>query len=585
MTATKEKKEQYIIKVSPKLTEECSFVDDYELLGHYYYRNNAPPIERVLISGKDKKTKICALCSRNDNEVSFSKEAHIIPAALGNNKYFSNEECNECNEKYGETLENELAQMFGLQRSISGIKGRSLPKIKFHTGETIGFNQSKNSAEVISKENGKIDIQRGDGEVKIFVEMPKYKPYYAILSILKSAWLFLDDTKRKKYPHILELIHGKANDKKLHFFNMFYPGNGTRATSLYIYELKRESSVLPPLVLQFNFLNRVTFWHYPVSDKANNEVFPEVNFPFHEKTAEVKMNGYTISEPNTEWGGKENLTLKYDRIEEFDPNNGIPQSVQTTASISEELKKEVVIKVDDIIINAFLTVVRFDHEAHEFIFEGNELGGRLWFFENKIFRKQETKFFMNLNKVIISNAIKTVDFIEKMSLGTHKIEFLIEQKVFFVATSAHFNMEIDFESLRKGIDYLDTINNEFKLSLRYPAKLIQSDFSQIKHLACAIKYGSFSESSDYKDLIEINCPPDFMKAMEESPLEEASLTFHATKTFKFLGKEFGPFDFDFILENPKIESKVEVNKNEIKYSFLAKNLIQSYPHWIKNDDQ
>lgn len=577
------KKEQYTIVVTPKLEVECKFNEEYELLAQAQYRNNIPPYERVNIKG-NSKTKLCALCDQEEPHVSFSKEAHLLPASLGNNKYFSSEECDDCNGKYGEYLENELAQMFGLQRSIAGVKGRNIPKIKFHTGETIGFNREKNTAEIVSKEQGKIAIERADGEVNITVDMPKYKPHGAILSIMKSAWLLLNSTSRAKYPLIKQLIKGEAQDNAVSFFSMFCPGNGKQFTSLNIYELKDKTKELPPIIIQFNFLNRVIFWHHPIEGKLRREVFPEVHFPFHESKANVTMNGYKISDPNTEWGGKENLKLKYDRIEEFNEKDGLPTNATKYEPI-EHPQTDVLIRLGSFEIISRLTILRFDNEANEFVFEGKELGGKLWFFENKLFKKQQVSFQMNLGKVPLEFALKTVDFLEKAGAHSGKIEFLINDSIFFVAYDAKFNMNLNFNSLRDGIKYLTIINKEFGQNLRYPAQLSQQEFKNIKHLACAIKYGSFKESSDYLDKFEITCDPELLKVLETNKDENLSFSMQGQKNFSFLGKSFGPFKFEFALEAPKIESRSASTNGLCDFVLLAKNFIQSYPQWVKEEKE
>lgn len=237
----------YTIVVKPKLEVDCDFHNEYELLIHAQYRNNIPPLQKEYVG--TTTNKVCALCDKIEPEVLFSKEAHILPAALGNNKYFSNEECDDCNGNYGEKLENELAIMFDLQRSILGIKGRKVPKIKFHTGEAIGFNRDKNIVEVITQEKGKIEIEKADGELNLSVNIQKYSPYSAVLSLLKSAWLLMDQKNRSKLPLIKSLIKNDLPHSNIHFFSMFYPGNGSPFTSMQIFLLKDESKDLPPAII------------------------------------------------------------------------------------------------------------------------------------------------------------------------------------------------------------------------------------------------------------------------------------------------------------------------------------------------
>jgi hypothetical protein len=592
--------ESYIIVVKPKLEIECSFVDEYTLLHHAYYRNNVPPHERVIVRGKSEE-QTCTFCAKKNPEVSFSEEAHLLPASLGNNKYFSLEECDACNEKYGQTYENELALMFGIQRSLAGVKGRNNhPKIKFHTGEMIQFNQKKGTAEIISKDQGKISIEKADGEIKINVDMHKYRPYDAILSILKSAWLFLSESDRAKFPLIRDLI---VNRKKpgfleaklpclkpllgsahgpIKFYDMFYPGNGKAITSLKLYALKNPSNDLPPLIVQFEFLNRVLFWHYPVKDKKNNEVFPHVHFPFHEQKTDVKMDGFTITDPETTRGDKESLTLSYARMEKFEGDSAPSSAPQNPISKpTPSPQAEVIMRIDGKELKSRLTVLRFDFEVNEFVFEGIDLGGVLWFSENKIFKKQSFKFEMNLTSVPLTSAAKTVEFLEMASDQPKDIEFVFSQSPFFVAYGSKFNMGFDFQALKETIDFIETINKEMKLNLRYPPNLSSDEHRDLRYLAHAIKYGSYRERREPQDKFELSCGADFFKGLDFSTIENGNLNLNGQKEFRFLGKTFGPFGFEMSLERPKLISRTPSTEGKDDYVFSAQSIVYSYPQWIK----
>ena len=84
---------------------------------------------RTIGNPKDKR---CRFCGKGENEVSFKKIAHVFPECIGNNVLASNYECDDCNQHFGNTIENEYGNFFSLYHSIMQIKGkRGVPKCSF----------------------------------------------------------------------------------------------------------------------------------------------------------------------------------------------------------------------------------------------------------------------------------------------------------------------------------------------------------------------------------------------------------------------------------------------------------------------
>lgn len=87
------------------------------------------------IGEKDKNKRGCRFCGKSVPEVSFKKIAHAIPEGLGNKTLIDNEECDECNLRFGNGLDNELIDYFSFHRGIFNIKGKNgTVKNKFNNG-------------------------------------------------------------------------------------------------------------------------------------------------------------------------------------------------------------------------------------------------------------------------------------------------------------------------------------------------------------------------------------------------------------------------------------------------------------------
>lgn len=75
--------------------------------------------------------RVCRFCGERSPKVTFKKEAHAIPAFLGNRSVFSLYECDDCNNAFGMFLEDHFAKMLSGVRTAMRIKGRkSVPSYK-----------------------------------------------------------------------------------------------------------------------------------------------------------------------------------------------------------------------------------------------------------------------------------------------------------------------------------------------------------------------------------------------------------------------------------------------------------------------
>ncbi|MCI9275849.1 MAG: HNH endonuclease, partial [Clostridia bacterium] len=73
----------------------------------------------------------CRFCGRTKSEVKFNNKSHAIPEAFGNKQVITKNECNECNQKYANSIENDLLNLTLPIRNITAVSGkRGIPKYK-----------------------------------------------------------------------------------------------------------------------------------------------------------------------------------------------------------------------------------------------------------------------------------------------------------------------------------------------------------------------------------------------------------------------------------------------------------------------
>jgi hypothetical protein len=109
------------------------------------------------------KLKQCRFCGATETTTTFRKIAHALPQLIGNNTLISLYECDSCNERFDKTLDNHLGNYLGLERTLSGIKGKKgIPKFK------------SQRTKIVVKQSEVSENQPDDGN-EILIDDPVYK--------------------------------------------------------------------------------------------------------------------------------------------------------------------------------------------------------------------------------------------------------------------------------------------------------------------------------------------------------------------------------------------------------------------------
>src|SRR5690606_1559516 len=101
------------------------------------YNINIPRNDRKTIIGNAKKeNRCCRFCNKTLSEgATFRNVAHAIPEGLGNKNIILGDECDDCNEFFGNDIEPSLIEHLDIYRVFLGVKGKSgTPKIKYKNG-------------------------------------------------------------------------------------------------------------------------------------------------------------------------------------------------------------------------------------------------------------------------------------------------------------------------------------------------------------------------------------------------------------------------------------------------------------------
>lgn len=218
----------------------------------------------------DKQKRVCRYCHRSMPEVTFKKVAHTISEALGNKSIKTNDECDECNQFFGDTIEQDFLSIFDIPRLFFGIKSKNGFPHKF-----VGNNY------IIEKDDIgtiKINYRMKEGEQRpseteicerlmltpnrSFPEQNIYK------ALCKYVYGVLDDETLKSFERTRKWLIGKSVETKLPKLSQFYHPHIMEHPRIMLYVRKPEArNDLPHVVAEIRIINLAFIVILPFSDK------------------------------------------------------------------------------------------------------------------------------------------------------------------------------------------------------------------------------------------------------------------------------------------------------------------------------
>lgn len=241
------------------------------------YNLNIPRNDRRTIIGNAKKeSRCCRFCNKTMNDgATFKKVAHAIPEGLGNKNIILGDECDDCNEFFGNDIEPSLIEHLDIYRVFLGVKGKSgTPKIKYKNGHM----QVENNMPIVVSRNIE---QVSEKEIKVHLNSTKRftpaKLYKALCKITLSTideeyvvnlkqtikWMKSDDQEELCLPNIaVNVVH-----------------NGfSKDPQVVNYVRKIDDTNIPHVVSEFRLGSFVYVYIIPFSEKDDIDFSNDDNY-------------------------------------------------------------------------------------------------------------------------------------------------------------------------------------------------------------------------------------------------------------------------------------------------------------------
>ncbi|MFD3218368.1 HNH endonuclease [Bacillus sp. BR_7a] len=217
----------------------------------------------------DKSNRKCMFCGKTTEETTFKKDAHVIPAGLGNRILFNYDECDICNEHYFSNHENELANFLMLDRIFIGARKRNgMPKYKpVSKGDSAiqHLNDSRTVHIQINDLEGKFELIPDLENKKVTYKInnpPTYRAADICKALTHMIWPFLSADKREQLKHIPSWLLDEEDIFPLYLDTVIVPGNGYSKGILEYWESTNKDSLYPVMV-RFTFGKKILSFYIP----------------------------------------------------------------------------------------------------------------------------------------------------------------------------------------------------------------------------------------------------------------------------------------------------------------------------------
>ena len=126
--------------------------DQFKTLQNNYHFDVYTQNENRKIGEPNRDQRVCRFCGETQKTgATFKKKAHALSEGIGNKAIILNEECDSCNEQFGNTIEQDLQRHFELFIIIAGNKGKNGYRKK--KDETHYIQSNGQSTNIVSHNN------------------------------------------------------------------------------------------------------------------------------------------------------------------------------------------------------------------------------------------------------------------------------------------------------------------------------------------------------------------------------------------------------------------------------------------------
>ncbi|WP_448684028.1 HNH endonuclease [Enterobacter hormaechei] len=264
----------------------------------------------------------CRFCKKSEPQTSFTKLSHVVPEFLGNKYLFSLDECDTCNQEFGNTIETDLANFIGIHRTLTALHGKNgVPKKHFQKEkEKIYVGKNKILEVVAHKDSPVIKLDKKNKSIRIDSLKSPYYPFGVYKALNKIALSLIPESYLDEFSLLLNWINDKHNSPIfitpaiMQAFYTFIPGF-TPFPAINILLIKRKDHVfnMPYMIFRICFKNFI----YQIPLIRNKNDLPHIG-EMHEKVSmHLIPNYHDFCERKVLFGSSQSKVLDLSKSEKI----------------------------------------------------------------------------------------------------------------------------------------------------------------------------------------------------------------------------------------------------------------------------
>jgi len=261
----------------------------YKYNSSFYTRRDK---QEILGNKNDRK---CRFCGKTKMQTSFKKQAHVVPAFLGNIHVKSTYECDACNLIFSK-YENDLASFVGLRRFY-------IPNENYETNRKRVFKLNNSNAELYVSKRG-VEVIDPNNEIFELLEDGKterckinkspFIPINVYKALVKIILSLLNDEAICNFQKTMDFLinseldndntiklFAKLSSHAINDFHTDYPIVFTYSKLNQLEDFEVKNNIATPDKTFIIYFNQFCFQIFLPFDIKDNKIFERKNVSFH----------------------------------------------------------------------------------------------------------------------------------------------------------------------------------------------------------------------------------------------------------------------------------------------------------------
>lgn len=444
----------------------------------------------------------CCLCDRDDKDTTFKAEAHLIPAFLGNRRFFTLEECDECNGAYGSDCEHELAKMTEPYRAFNNVPRRKglPPPIWGKGSDSPPPKSSRDPSKVSIQIGGSVGIQIDEANrtMKVTGPAPAYCPGDAIKSLLKSAWFCLSHDQRLKHEYLRQIIKDQLIIEPLVFFDGFNPAADRKTCALQIWQSKTNDQDSCNLIVGLRIGVQILLWCSPdlKMKKYESNVIPPISGDID---SPPKLDRRIVESLKKEIFPKDaSFHISFSSIKEGPSEEGdISATVADRPSLKGTVSLYAEVGNEWIEIKPSYLKTRYEKTKNaEMVIGGGAFGAEMVMPLAAVANANDKgpldckfRFTLKLDTIKVPEALQTIEFLKMLCDPQGSVEIRMESGSVFRLGNADSHDDLDFNLFKEVLYRIKTVNSFLGSEHRYPRRTEVGYTNDLNFMFLAVSRG------------------------------------------------------------------------------------------------